>query len=203
MPEDCIFHCRTKRLSSSSSLRSWAKIWLLALQHPRTDMAPITFEASLPHPDDTDKLGARLADAVSNEAACVTDHGLAIRLQGNLGAGKTSLVRAMLRRFGFAGAVKSPTFSLVETYPIGALTLNHFDFYRFEEPEEFEDAGFRDLFGPGFICATEWTEKAAPYVPEADLIVELELEGLGRHAVLKACTPLGESIVSRVLETSK
>ena len=99
-------------------------------------MALLTFEASLPHPDDTDRLGAHLADAVLKEADCVADQGLAMRLQGNLGAGKTSLVRAMLRRFGFAGPVKSPTFSLVETYPINALTLNHFDFYRFEEPEE-------------------------------------------------------------------
>lgn len=162
MPADCIFHCRTKRLSSSSSLRSWAKIRLLALRHPRTDMAPITFEASLPHPDDTDKLGSRLADAVSNEAACVTDHGLAIRLQGNLGAGKTSLVRAMLRRFGFAGAVKSPTFSLVETYPIGALTLNHFDFYRFEEPEEFEDARFSRSVRPRLHLRHGMDRKSCP-----------------------------------------
>ena len=102
-------------------------------------MASLTFEASLPHPDDTDKLGARLADAVSKEAGAVAGHGLAVRLEGNLGAGKTSLVRAMLRRLGFAGPVKSPTFSLVETYPVAGLTLNHFDFYRFEEPEEFED----------------------------------------------------------------
>lgn len=163
-------------------------------------MALLTFEASLPHPDDTDRLGAHLADAVLKEADCVADQGLAMRLQGNLGAGKTSLVRAMLRRFGFAGPVKSPTFSLVETYPINALTLNHFDFYRFEEPEEFEDAGFRDLFGPGLICATEWTEQAAPYVPEADLVVELELDGHGRRAVLRALSPLGESIVSHIQE---
>ena len=74
-------------------------------------MASLTFEASLPHPDDTDKLGARLADAVSKEAGAVAGHGLAVRLEGNLGAGKTSLVRAMLRRLGFAGPVKSPTLS--------------------------------------------------------------------------------------------
>ena len=157
-------------------------------------MASLTFEASLPHPDDTDKLGARLADAVSKEAGAVAGHGLAVRLEGNLGAGKTSLVRAMLRRLGFAGPVKSPTFSLVETYPVAGLTLNHFDFYRFEEPEEFEDAGFRDLFGPGFVSATEWTEKASPYVPDADLV---------RRAVLKGLTPLGEALVAHVSEAGE
>ena len=125
------------------------------------------------------------------------------RLEGNLGAGKTSLVRAMLRRLGFAGPVKSPTFSLVETYPVAGLTLNHFDFYRFEEPEEFEDAGFRDLFGPGFVSATEWTEKASPYVPDADLVIELALEGLGRRAVLKGLTPLGEALVAHVSEAGE
>ncbi len=166
-------------------------------------MASLTFEASLPHPDDTDKLGARLADAVSKEAGAVAGHGLAVRLEGNLGAGKTSLVRAMLRRLGFAGPVKSPTFSLVETYPVAGLTLNHFDFYRFEEPEEFEDAGFRDLFGPGFVSATEWTEKASPYVPDADLVIELALEGLGRRAVLKGLTTLGEALVAHVLEAGE
>ena len=162
-------------------------------------MASLSFQASLPHPDDTDRLGARLADAVSKESTAVAERGLAVRLEGNLGAGKTSLVRAMLRRFGFSGPVKSPTFSLVETYPVSGLTLNHFDFYRFEEPEEFEDAGFRDLFGPGFISATEWTEKAAPYVPDADLVIEREQEGLGRRAVIKARSALGDAIISRLL----
>ena len=109
----------------------------------------------------------------------------------------------MLRRLGFAGPVKSPTFSLVETYPVAGLTLNHFDFYRFEEPEEFEDAGFRDLFGPGFVSATEWTEKASPYVPDADLVIELALEGLGRRAVLKGLTPLGEALVADVSEAGE
>ena len=197
------FACMPQRFPRPSRFPSWAKIKVLAPRLRRTDLASLTFEASLPHPDDTDKLGARLADAVSKEGGAVAGHGLAVRLEGNLGAGKTSLVRAMLRRLGFAGPVKSPTFSLVETYPVAGLTLNHFDFYRFEEPEEFEDAGFRDLFGPGFVSATEWTEKASPYVPDADLVIELALEGLGRRAVLKGLTPLGEALVAHVSEAGE
>lgn len=153
---------------------------------------------SLPHPDDTDRLGADFARVLTAHADEVRTAGLAVRLEGNLGAGKTSLVRALLRSLGFAGPVKSPTFSLVETYPVLGLTLNHFDFYRFEDPMEFEDAGFRDLFGPGFIAATEWTEKALPYVPPADLIVTLEQDGLGRRAGIDAVSPLGKTLLAEL-----
>ena len=100
-----------------------------------------------------------------------------MRLEGDLGAGKTSLVRAMLRRLGWTGAVKSPTFTLLETYEAGGLKVNHFDFYRFETPEEFEDAGFADLYAAGAVCASEWSSKAAPFVPAADLTVSLAVEG--------------------------
>lgn len=128
-------------------------------------MAPITFEASLPHPDDTDKLGSRLADAVSNEAACVTDHGLAIRLQGNLGAGKDRRwFEPCYAASALPAPVKSPTFSLVETYPIGALTLNHFDFYRFEEPEEFEDARFSAICSAPASSAPRNGPKKLPHM---------------------------------------
>ena len=165
-------------------------------------MASLTFEASLPHPDDTDKLGARLADAVSKEAGAVAGHGLAVRLEGNLGAGKTSLVRAMLRRLGFAGPVKSPTFSLVETYPVAGLTLNHFDFYRFEEPEEFEDAGFRDLFVRA-SCPRPMDRKGVALRARRGPRHRARLEGLGCRAVLKGLTPLGEALVAHVSEAGE
>ncbi len=163
-------------------------------------MAFMTLAIDLPHPDDTDLLGARLADAMACETALIASHGLTLHLEGDLGAGKTSLTRALLRKLGHTGPVKSPTFSLVESYPVLGVTLNHFDFYRFEEAEEFEDAGFRDFFGPGFITATEWTEKAAPYVPDADIRIELNHAGLGRTVNLKALTSEGQQILNHLLK---
>lgn len=155
-------------------------------------MSESVLTLALPTPEDTDRLGARLADAFARHADLLREKGFALRLEGNLGAGKTSLVRAMLRAAGFAGPVKSPTFSLVETYPVWGVTLAHFDFYRFEDPIEFEDAGFRDDFAPGTLAVTEWSEKALPYLPDADAVIELEQDGLGRRACLRALTPCGK-----------
>ena len=141
---------------------------------------------SLPTPEDTDRLGSIFARAFAKHAPAIMESGLALRLEGDLGAGKTSLMRAALRELGWTGPVKSPTFTLLETYRTGAVSVNHFDFYRFEEPEEFMDAGFLDCFSEGAVCATEWSEKAAPYLPPADITVELQHDGLGRRAVITA-----------------
>ena len=111
-----------------------------------------------------------------------------MRLEGDLGAGKTSLVRAMLRRLGWTGAVKSPTFTLLETYEAGGLKVNHFDF---------EDAGFADLYAAGAVCASEWSSKAAPFVPAADLTVSLAVEGYGRAVQVEAHSNLGHEILRR------
>lgn len=145
----------------------------------------------LPTPEDTDRLGARMADCLRRHALLVQEKGLALRLEGNLGAGKTSLVRALLRASGFTGPVKSPTFSLVETYRVADCTIAHFDFYRFEDPIEFEDAGFREDFAPGTLAVTEWSEKAFPYLPDADAVIELEHVGPGRRATVRPLTPAG------------
>lgn len=153
---------------------------------------------ALPHPDDTDRLGALLAKSILAHAAAIAESGLNIRLEGNLGAGKTALTRALLRASGYAGPVKSPTFSLLESYPIDTLTLNHFDFYRFEDPMEFEDAGFSENFGAGQICMTEWTNKAEPYIPSEDILIELEHDGLGRLAHLSAGSQLGQTILNNL-----
>lgn len=155
-----------------------------------------SFDASLPGPEDTDRLGLACARALRTLAAEVAASGFALRLEGDLGAGKTSLTRALLRGMGWTGAVKSPTFSLLETYAFEGFTLNHFDFYRFEEPMEFEDAGFRDQYGPGNFSVSEWSSKAAPYLPAADLVVALTVDGYGRKAQLAAETPLGERFLA-------
>ncbi len=161
-------------------------------------MADFSLSFDLPHPDDTDALGALFAGFMARNRALLTEHGLTVRLYGDLGAGKTSFVRAILRTLNFQGPVKSPTFALVETYPVLGITLNHFDFYRFEDPMEFEDAGFRDFFGPGFATFTEWTEKAEPFVPDADIVIDLTHVGLGRHARLTAKSDLGRSVLEDI-----
>ncbi len=157
---------------------------------------PLTFP--LPHPDDTDALATRLAKAIELARADWFDSGLVLTFDGDLGAGKTTFARALLRAWGFRGPVKSPTFSLVETYPVLEATLNHFDFYRFESPYEFDEAGMRDLFGRAQICITEWTEKARPFVPEADIVLSLRVDGLGRQARLEALSTTGQKIIGHL-----
>lgn len=90
-------------------------------------------------------------------------------LDGDLGAGKTTLVRSLLRGLGHSGPVKSPTYTLVEVYVISSIYWYHFDFYRFNEPEEFDDAGLGEYFREDSVCLVEWPEKAAGYVPGPDL----------------------------------
>lgn len=94
---------------------------------------------------------------------------MVIWLDGDLGAGKTTLVRALLRELGYVGPVKSPTYTLVEVYVVSSIYWYHFDFYRFSDPEEFSDAGLDEYFRDDAICLVEWPEKAAGYVPPADL----------------------------------
>jgi tRNA threonylcarbamoyladenosine biosynthesis protein TsaE len=95
--------------------------------------------------------------------------GMVVWLDGDLGTGKTTLARALLRALGYAGPVKSPTYTLVEVYVVSSLYLYHFDFYRFSDPEEFLDAGLDEYFRNDTICLVEWPEKAAGFVPPADL----------------------------------
>jgi tRNA threonylcarbamoyladenosine biosynthesis protein TsaE len=132
--------------------------------------------ADLPDEAATLELGARLATRLRG--------GLKIYLHGPLGAGKTTLVRAVLRRLGYSGRVKSPTFTLVETYNVSSLYLYHFDFYRLSNAKEWQDAGFRDEFGSDAVCLVEWAEKAQAALPDPDLSVYLEHAGSARRVVL-------------------
>ncbi len=109
--------------------------------------------------------------ALGCELAPLLRPGLVVWLDGDLGAGKTTLARALLRGLGHAGPVKSPTYTLVEVYVVSSIYLYHFDFYRFNEPEEFEDAGLGEYFREDSVCLVEWPEKAAGFVPEADLAI--------------------------------
>jgi tRNA threonylcarbamoyladenosine biosynthesis protein TsaE len=146
----------------------------------------------------TARLGAALARAIESEAAAITTHGLVVALAGDLGVGKTSVVRAMLRALGVTGAVRSPTFTLLEPYVVSSLNFYHFDFYRLADPEEFSFAGFRDMFGPAAVCLIEWPDKAAGHLPAADLQIALRVAGQGRHANLTAATELGAACLDRI-----
>lgn len=141
---------------------------------------------------DTQRLGRALGHAIESLAAPIEASGLVVTLSGDLGTGKTTLVRAALRRLGVSGPVKSPTFSLLELYPLSRLNFHHFDFYRFSDPAEFESAGFRDYFGAASICAIEWPERAGERNFRTDLRVRLQLDGEGRVAEAEALTALGQ-----------
>ena len=126
--------------------------------HDRDDTATPLI---LPNEAATLALGASLAPLLSEK--------LVIYLEGDLGAGKTTLVRGLLRALGYAGKVKSPTYTFVELYAISRLYLYHFDFYRFEQPEEYLDGGFDEYFQDTAICLVEWPDKAGSHLPPADV----------------------------------
>ena len=136
--------------------------------------------------------------ALGNRLAHVIEPGLYVALSGNLGAGKTTLTRGILRGLGYQGKVKSPTYTLVELYNLSKLDLYHFDFYRFNDPREWLDAGFRDYFEPRNICLVEWPERARDLLPVPDLTVSLDAEGDGRRARLGAGTEHGKRCLDRL-----
>jgi len=120
--------------------------------------------------------------ALGRELAPLLAPGMVVWLDGDLGAGKTTLVRAVLRGLGHAGPVKSPTYTLVEVYVLSSIYLYHFDFYRFNEAEEFEDAGLGEYFRDDSMCLVEWPEKAAAYVPDPDLELVFRFSDVGQKS---------------------
>lgn len=132
-----------------------------------------------------------------------------IELQGDLGAGKTTFVRHLLHSLGVQGRIKSPTYAVVEPYTLDAassqpglhLHIWHFDFYRFNDPKEWEDAGFRDIFASPGLKLVEWPEKAGAHLPSPDLLVEISLRGdlpedEVRYVTLTAHTPVGAELMA-------
>ena len=123
--------------------------------------------------------------------------GLVIFLVGDLGTGKTTLTRGVLRGLGYSGKVKSPTYTLVELYTVSSLYLYHFDFYRFADPHEWEDAGFRDHFNAETVCFVEWPEKAGDLLPIPDLRIRIETQQNGRSLHVHAETEAGKQCLAR------
>lgn len=159
----------------------------------------IDFTLNLPDEAATLAFGAALAQALRPN--------LTVYLQGDLGAGKTTLVRGLLRALGFNGKVKSPTYTLLESYPVyladlSSVQLCHFDLYRFNDEEEWESSGFREHFNGGSVCLIEWPDKAKNCLNRPDLEIVFDVRmianALGRHVRVLAYTPLGKQCL-RVL----
>jgi tRNA threonylcarbamoyladenosine biosynthesis protein TsaE len=136
--------------------------------------------------------------ALGHRLAAVLAPGLYLALSGELGSGKTTLVRGLLRGLGYAGKVKSPTYTLVELYNLSKLDLYHFDLYRFKDPQEWLDAGFRDYFQPRNICVVEWPQRAQGLLPTADLQIALNEDGGARRARILAETEHGKRCLDRL-----
>ena len=133
-------------------------------------------------------------------AACLVP-GISLHLIGDLGAGKTTLARGILRGLGHEGPVKSPTYTLVEVYDVSRLHLHHFDFYRFHDPREWIDAGFRETFNGRNVTLVEWPERAGSLLPSPDVEIRLATSGDGRTASCTARSKRGEAFVA-CLESS-
>lgn len=132
---------------------------------------------------------------------------LTLELHGTLGAGKTTFTRYLLRALGVPGRIKSPSYAVVEPHEAPGVAIHHFDFYRFDDPQEWEDAGFRDLFGAPGLKVVEWPDKAAGLLPAADLQLHIGVSGgtdvvdeadvdmpPARLVRLLAGTPLGSAV---------
>lgn len=130
-------------------------------------------------------LGARIAQATGGRGV--------IYLHGDLGAGKTTLSRGLIRGFGHAGKVKSPTFTLVEPYELGDVQVYHFDLYRLVDSEELEFLGIRDYFEGNALCLIEWPERGAGILPKADMDITIAPHEAGRTLRLSPHTARGEA----------
>lgn len=136
-------------------------------------------------------LGERLAKKLCS--------GGVVFLQGTLGAGKTTLTRGILHGLGHTGAVKSPTYTLVEPYELAGIRVFHFDLYRLGDPEELEYMGIRDYFLEQNLCIVEWPTRGEGFLPDPDLSIELAVSGTGRLARLQSSTSRGESIMQSLI----
>jgi tRNA threonylcarbamoyladenosine biosynthesis protein TsaE len=154
-------------------------------------MSRVSIPINLADSAATEALGRALAHSMPNADAGTATRGGVVYLRGELGAGKTTCVRALLRTLGVTGLVRSPTYTLVETYVLAGLTCIHVDLYRLQTLSEIDELGLRDAIGPGALLLVEWPEKGGSVLPPADLEVALHYAGEARQATLTAATALG------------
>lgn len=158
-----------------------------------------SMELTLPDAEATEQLGAALARAFPGAA----EGAAALYLEGDLGAGKTTCVRSLLRALGATGLIRSPTYTLVEHYRLGALLGVHVDLYRLGGADQVDELGLRDVIGPGTLLLVEWPEKGAGVLPPPDLRLDLEMAGGGRHVRLKARGERGEAWLEKLRNDTK
>ena len=125
--------------------------------------------------------------------------GMNLYLKGELGSGKTTFVRGVLRGLGYQDKVKSPTYTLVEPYSLEKFTIYHFDLYRFKDETEWDDAGFREYFNNTSICLVEWPEKVGHILPKPDISIELSHTAYGRHLHLISYTSIGTECLKAII----
>ncbi|MNF27141.1 tRNA threonylcarbamoyladenosine biosynthesis protein TsaE [compost metagenome] len=143
-----------------------------------------------------------MSDFGARIARVTQGHGL-IFLEGNLGMGKTTLSRGIIRGLGHVGAVKSPTFTLVEPYEIGDIRAFHFDLYRLVDPEELEFLGIRDYFEDDALCLIEWPDKGAGFLPKPDLTITISPQDSGRSLKILSQGSRGEAWCAALALESK
>jgi tRNA threonylcarbamoyladenosine biosynthesis protein TsaE len=153
-----------------------------------------TLDLNAPDADATLRLGAHIARALDTASAAP----LVIGLTGELGAGKTTLVRGILRALGVAGTVRSPTFTLLESYSVASLEISHLDLYRVQSPLEIEALGIRELLEPARVFLIEWPEHGVGAIPVPDLDIELSVADPGREIALRGRSPAGEALLARL-----
>jgi tRNA threonylcarbamoyladenosine biosynthesis protein TsaE len=159
-------------------------------------MPPASMELNLPDSGATESLGRALALALPDTATA----GAVVYLQGDLGAGKTTTARSMLHSLGVVGKVRSPTYTLIDTYLLPRVACVHIDLYRVQSLSEVEELGIRDLSGPGSLMLIEWPEKGAGVIPSADLILMLDYAGEARRVVVTPGSSFGENWVAKLLQ---
>ena len=149
----------------------------------------------IPNSEDMERLGQRLALHCPNP--------MLIFLVGDLGAGKTTVVRGFLRGLGHQGSVKSPTFTLVEPYEVNERTIFHFDLYRLEDPEELEAFGIRDYLGQPAITFIEWPERAKDILPTPDLYCYISLQNEGRNITFQSHSERGLHLIQQMMQDGR
>src|ERR671919_1994917 len=171
--QPCASHSSSRGSAALRSASAMPTAW-----KPSSRPQRLMLELRLPNSEATLRLGEALAAGVAP--------GRVLFISGDLGAGKTTLVRGLLKGLGYAGRAKSPTYALVEPYTFSSLHLYRFDFFRFKDRSEWLNSGFREYFNPGSVCVVEWPEKAGDLLSPPDLHIKLHFEADRRRAHVEA-----------------